>query len=232
MEKNATELIDIHIVAKIFNLSIEAIRKYKQLGMIESCEKDGKKDLYDPNDIFRKRDLIKLYKQEGKSLKEIQNKIKVLKEKKSFKEDLGNTDAKKILIIEDEAGLIHILKRFLMTGFPNNELKIFDADDGSMGIELAISIKPDLIILDIALPTISGIEVYEKLARHPNTRHSKFIFLSAQVKYKPKNTIFLPKPISMKTFLEKVQSIKCGLEIPTQIMESLQENFGNEGSGR
>jgi len=223
MEKNTTAFIDINQVAKIFNLSIEAIRKYKQLGLIESCKRDGKKDLYDPNDIFRKRDLIKSHKQDGKSLKEIQNKFIALKEQKSLEEKLEDTGAKKILIIEDEKSLISILKEFLIAGFPGEDLKIFDANDGSIGIELAISIKPDLIILDIAIPTISGIEVHKKLARHPNTRHSKFIFLSAQVKHEPKNTRFLPKPVSMKVFLESVQSIGLGTEAPTHIMENLLE---------
>ncbi|MEE8430785.1 MAG: response regulator [Candidatus Desulfatibia sp.] len=225
-----SEMIAIKDVVNIFKLSIETIRKYKDLGFFEPCKRVGRKDFYYRQEILRRMDMIQYYKQKGMKLSDIKKKINELQEQKSFEDTLENADAKKILIIEDETGLIQILKEFLMTGFPNNVLKIFDANEGHKGIELAISIKPDLIILDIALPTISGIEVYKKLARHPNTRHSKFIFFSAQVRYEPKNTIFLPKPISMKTFLEKVQSIKCGLEIPTQIMESLQENFGNEGS--
>ena len=227
-----SKMIGINDVAKVFNLSIETMRNYKMLGLFEPCKRDGRKDFYDCKEIYRRKDMIQHYKRKGMKLKEIEKKINELQAQTKIQEDPENADAKKILIIEDEAGLIHILKSFLTAGFPNDELKIFDANDGSIGIELAISIKPDLIILDIALPTISGIEVYEKLATHPNTRHSKFIFFSAQVRYEPKNTIFLAKPISMKTFLESVQSLKFGLEVPTQIMESLQENFSNEGAGR
>lgn len=212
-EIDNAELIDIHDVTRIFNLSIEAIRKYKALGLIEPCQRVGRKDLYNEQDIIRIRNLIKSYKQEGKSLKEVVEEIKALREQQNFEEQLGLiTDAKKILIIEDEDCLIDILKEFLRTRFSENEVRIYHAKDGLTGIERARRIKPDLIILDLVLPDITGIKVHEKLMKKPSTRHSKFLISSGNIKYIPENAEYIGKPIEPNEFLHKVETL-IGLNV-------------------
>lgn len=65
----------------------------------------------------------------------------------------------RILIVEDEVKLAQAMKRAL-------ELQKYAVDivhDGEEGLDLAIGEKPDLIILDIMLPTMSGIEVCKEL---------------------------------------------------------------------
>lgn len=65
----------------------------------------------------------------------------------------------RILIVEDEVKLAQAMKRAL-------ELQKYAVDivhDGEEGLDLAIGEKPDLIILDIMLPSISGIEVCKEL---------------------------------------------------------------------
>ncbi len=175
-EMGSVELIDIHDVTKIFNLSIEAIRKYKALGLIEPCERVGRKDLYNENDIIRTRDLINSYKQEGRSLREIGKKVKEIKDQENLEEELDtNTAAKKLLIIEDQGLVLDFLREQLRACFSESELKIYDARDGLTGIDRAKRIEPDLIILDVLIPKISGEEVHRMLVRQPTTRHSKFI---------------------------------------------------------
>lgn len=78
---------------------------------------------------------------------------------------------KKILIIEDEKELCELLR----IRFENIKLKVVIANDGQAGLKAAEKEKPDLIILDLMLPKLSGEEVCkairklkdEKLSRVP-----------------------------------------------------------------
>lgn len=73
--------------------------------------------------------------------------------------------SKKILIIEDEKNIVDILKfNLVKEGFETME-----AYDGEQGYELAISQKPDLILLDIMLPKMDGFTVCRKVRQSSNT---------------------------------------------------------------
>ena len=62
---------------------------------------------------------------------------------------------KLILIIEDEAPIVEILK-FNLT---KSGYRVLTAYDGAEGYRLALSEKPDLILLDVMLPRMDGFEV-------------------------------------------------------------------------
>ncbi len=83
-------------------------------------------------------------------------------------------DKKTILIIDDEVGLRNLLKfRLVSFGFD-----VIVAEDGYTGIEMAKSMKPDLIILDIMMPYFNGIEVCKKLKSDYSTKGIPVVFLS------------------------------------------------------
>jgi DNA-binding response OmpR family regulator len=83
-------------------------------------------------------------------------------------------DKKTILIIDDEVGLRNLLKfRLVSFGFD-----VIVAEDGYTGIEMAKSMKPDLIILDIMMPYFNGIEVCKKLKSDYTTKGIPVVFLS------------------------------------------------------
>lgn len=72
---------------------------------------------------------------------------------------------KKILFIEDEPDQITIVRMRLETsGF-----EFVSADNGKEGLKKAVSEKPDLILLDIIMPGMSGLEVCAKLRKNPKT---------------------------------------------------------------
>lgn len=218
MSKN--EMIDIQDVARIFNLSIEGVRKYKRYGLFEACHKIGRKDFYNMQEILSRKALIQSYKQEGFSLNKIKEKINDLKLKQSLKMNLDhNNGLKKVLIIEDEEMVVDILKKILRKYFKENVLEIYDARTGYSGIENAEIINPDLTILDVGLPGgKTGREVYDQLKGHTNTSKIKFIIISGiedfsdNEEFRSSNDKFFMKPIKTKKFLDTVKKF---LEIET-----------------
>lgn len=80
----------------------------------------------------------------------------------------------KILIVEDDLLLSRMYQRVLSS--KGDEVDI--AYDGEEGLEKAKAQKPDLVLLDIMLPKMNGIEVLEKLKSTPSTKEIPVIILS------------------------------------------------------
>jgi CheY-like chemotaxis protein/DNA-binding XRE family transcriptional regulator len=78
--------------------------------------------------------------------------------------DKMKAEAKKILIIDDEQELCEMLYSFLI---PHN-YKIFLAFNGQMGLEYFEQIKPDIVLLDLKMPDIDGIEVLKIIRKVSN----------------------------------------------------------------
>ena len=64
-----------------------------------------------------------------------------------------------IVVIEDDPQI----RRFLRTGLQAHDFEIYEAETGKLGLILAATRKPDLIILDLGLPDMDGLEVIKKL---------------------------------------------------------------------
>jgi len=80
-----------------------------------------------------------------------------------------------ILLVDDTDAFLHILTHVLKSDY---ELSI--AKSGKDGIETAIKQKPDLILLDIMMPGMSGYEALAALKDHPETRHVPVILTSGK----------------------------------------------------
>src|SRR5712692_8775784 len=83
---------------------------------------------------------------------------------------------KSILIIEDERDVVDLLALNLRkAGFATST-----ASDGAAGLEKARNEKPALIILDLMLPKMPGLEVCKILKTDPATRHIPVLMLTAR----------------------------------------------------
>lgn len=71
----------------------------------------------------------------------------------------------KILIVEDSADFRQIL------AFTLRPYRVTEAADGQEGIEKALAEAPDLIVMDLGLPGINGIEATVRLKQNPKTTH-------------------------------------------------------------
>jgi DNA-binding response OmpR family regulator len=84
--------------------------------------------------------------------------------------------AKKVLIIEDYPATSKMMEDILQT----EGIETILAPDGSVGLEKAAAEKPDLILLDIMLPGIDGLEVCTQLRSNPLTKDIPVIMVSVK----------------------------------------------------
>jgi DNA-binding response OmpR family regulator len=69
----------------------------------------------------------------------------------------------KILIVEDEPELVQTIQDRLEM----YEYRVLTAGNGKEGLEKAIEEKPDIVLLDVNMPTMDGFEMLEALRKHP-----------------------------------------------------------------
>lgn len=81
-----------------------------------------------------------------------------------------------ILLSIDDSELIH---RLLRARLHNERVQLHTASSSSEGLELARSLKPDVILLDLDMPEMDGFEVIERLKEDPTTQNIAVIFVSA-----------------------------------------------------
>ena len=82
---------------------------------------------------------------------------------------------KKILLIDDEVELVDVYASSLR----NAGYIVFIAENGLLGLDIARAEKPDLILLDLKMPKMSGMEVLEKMKEDPELKNIKVVFLTA-----------------------------------------------------
>ncbi len=83
-------------------------------------------------------------------------------------------DKKKILVVDDEPDNLHVLRHILQ-----DDYELIFAKDGERAVELATTERPDLILLDVMMPGLSGYATCEKLKSNPVTQPLPVIFITA-----------------------------------------------------
>ena len=81
----------------------------------------------------------------------------------------------RVLVVDDEINMMELIKLTLI----GEGYEIIQAFCGKEGLEKASSEKPDIVLLDINLPDMNGIEVCKRLKAGENTRQIPVLFLSA-----------------------------------------------------
>lgn len=68
-------------------------------------------------------------------------------------------DIVKVLVIDDEPAI----RRFLHASMPEDEYRLVEAADGASGLKLAATESPDIVLLDLGLPDMDGVEVTKRI---------------------------------------------------------------------
>jgi two-component system response regulator VicR len=114
---------------------------------------------------------------------------------------------KKILICEDEADAV----TYLNDKLKKDDYEVHTAVDGKEAIEKAKEVKPDLILLDIRMPKLDGLEVAKQIRK--SDTHTKIIFITAfaspqlkQEAIKYNISDYIVKPTSNEEIVKAVES--------------------------
>lgn len=123
--------------------------------------------------------------------------------------------SKKVLIVEDEKDILQLVKMYLeKEGF-----KTVAASDGAEALKQVRSERPDLVVLDLMLPEIDGLEVCKKLRISPQTAMLPIIMLTA--KSEESDTVvglelgaddYIGKPFSPRALVARIKALFRRLE--------------------
>ncbi len=112
-----------------------------------------------------------------------------------------------VLIVDDSPTEAHVLKGML----EKNGFEVETAENGTVGIERAKAMKPDLILMDVVMPGLNGFQATRQLTKDPETSEIPVIIVTTKdqetdrvwgLRQGAKD--FLSKPISEKTLMEKI----------------------------
>jgi len=116
----------------------------------------------------------------------------------------------KILCVDDEPDILEILKYNLS----NEGYNVSTAADGKSAIEMAYNISPNLIIMDVMMPNMDGIEACEKLRSDDKFNDTIIMFLTARgedyshvAAYDAGADDYVTKPVKPKVLISKVKGL-------------------------
>jgi len=117
---------------------------------------------------------------------------------------------KSILVIDDEKDI----QKLLQYNLEKEGYQVFSAKTGEEGLELANVKMPDLIILDLMLPGVDGLEVCKLLRTGKDTKHTPILMLTAKsseidqvVGLELGASDYIAKPFSVKVLLARLKNI-------------------------
>ncbi|HEY0064596.1 MAG TPA: ATP-binding protein [Telluria sp.] len=126
------------------------------------------------------------------------------------REPLHHGSARTLLYVEDNPANLNLVQEIV--GF-RSDLRLLAAHDAHLGIEMAKAHAPDLILMDINLPGMSGIDALAELRRDPRTSHIPVLALTANAM--PRDVEkgisagfyrYLTKPINIDEFNEAIDA--------------------------
>lgn len=123
----------------------------------------------------------------------------------------GTYSRRKILVVDDDPSMLVFVKRQL----ENAGYAVLLAEDGIVGGHLALDGSPDLILVDVHMPYLSGYELVEALQSDSATWHIPVVFLTCDkhVEEQPRmlrGEACLKKPVQVDQLLEVVSLFTSG----------------------
>src|SRR5580692_1590224 len=121
----------------------------------------------------------------------------------------------RILIVEDNQGLTQSLSWY----FNREGYETHIAHDGQEGLRKAQSMLPDVVLLDIMLPGMSGLDVCRELRAGERTRDIPIIMITAKseetdqvVGFSLGADDYVPKPFSAKVLMQRIKALRRRVE--------------------
>jgi two-component system alkaline phosphatase synthesis response regulator PhoP len=119
-------------------------------------------------------------------------------------------DKVKILIVDDEPNIVQTLQDRLEM----NDFNVVTACNGKEGLDMAIQETPDVVLLDVIMPVMDGLEMLEALRKEPTCQDVSVVMLTARSQTQDiarANACgiedYIVKPFDLSELLEKIESI-------------------------
>ncbi|HAQ71643.1 response regulator transcription factor [Salibacteraceae bacterium] len=117
---------------------------------------------------------------------------------------------KKILVVDDEEDILE----FLSYNLEKEGAKVYTAKNGLLAIEVAMKKKPDLILLDVMMPEMDGVETCMRLRERPETKNVIIAFLTARGEdysqiagFEAGADDFITKPIKPRVLISRLKAL-------------------------
>ena len=115
---------------------------------------------------------------------------------------------KRVLVVEDNETNLYLIKFML----EKNGYEVIEAREGAMGVELAIKEKPDLILMDVQLPDIDGLEATKRIRASDADSDIPIVALTSFAMPGDREkalaagcTGYIEKPINPDTFIAEIE---------------------------
>jgi len=124
---------------------------------------------------------------------------------------MGGASKKRVALVVDDERSIRECLGYTLT---EKGFTVENAENGKEALEKIARNKPDIIILDFAMPQMDGLQVCKQLKTYPDTQDIPIIFLSAHkhieqmINDMPGAAVkYLEKPYDLKYLLEQIESL-------------------------
>ena len=147
--------------------------------------------------------------------------------KDAILEDLLDQEKKKILVVEDEPEI-----RFLLRDILKEDYIVYEAADGDEALGLIGKILPDIIVCDVMMPNMNGLELCNKIKNELPTCQIPFILLTARGSddhriegYEAGADAYIPKPFTSAHLKVRIRKL---LEYHQRLHEYFRSNSSSE----
>lgn len=114
-----------------------------------------------------------------------------------------------VVIVDDEHAIVSLICDMLQ----DEDIPCLTCSDSRVGYRLIYEHQPRVVVLDVQMPKVDGIQIFEQLRAEPTTAQIPVIFLTANVhilyerlpSFPSMGAVVLPKPFNVFTLLSQVQ---------------------------
>jgi DNA-binding response OmpR family regulator len=127
-----------------------------------------------------------------------------------------------VLVIDDDPAFRRFATRAVQLVFYGHPVQISAAGSGPEALEIAGRVPPDVVLLDLGLPSLDGVDVLSRLRDRHATRHASVIVVSGRLGVADRWRFsilgvneFVTKPVDLEELIRRVQAVADRAGYPT-----------------